>query len=1575
MWTARWPGDNPEPIRPFGQALPARENSPFAHDRFSKSAVEVGISHRLFHQAALGERHRMVVPLTEDEEVTVDLEKVVDRGPHTFSFVGKVEEHPDSVAILVYNEGTLTGDISLYGEDTLDSRHFGFQAMEDGLVAVRELDAAAVHEHDCGVCGEVHGEEVLHDPTDPLVTGEVSADEPMDGDAEHIVDVVVGYGREARIADGGVSAIEGRIIASVDRMNISFANSLVSNTQLVLLGMVEDPDYEFRGTDSGSMSDELQDLNTLGDGRLDTVSSLRTDLGADLNAFIIRDSDGSAGVAFRPGSASITGRPYMTNTALTFGHELGHNYGSKHSWGDTAGTDSNTSGYNYGWRHKSGNTKRRTVMAYDWGWQRTMHFANPAVTHPSLGVPTGAVDGYDATGDDTTDSRYVDGGLVGGAGPGFDGSHPDLGARNADYLYENAGSRASLRARAGLGVTRPASGEVVPFGETYLIEWVGGFYDDVVDVELLKGGLLLESLGTGLVNGERVLEWTPAGLAQGEDYQLRLTLNGGEEVAVSDPFSLNPDYPKVVDTFVSNVGIANPGLTEVSVVFSRAMDPASFSEGQDVSRFVGPNGGDLSGSFTGFTWSDGDTRLTFAFNALNDPGFYRIDFGPEILDQRWLAMDQNGNELPGEIDDGFGFSFQVGELDDQGGTLTLFESDFATNPGFSLGSGWAVGPPDQAAVGGPGQAYTGDNVLGTYLSGNYPVGVGTEAVSPVFDFTGATNVTVSFRRWLGLDRQGSGFNIDQDRGTLHYSIDGGSWYQIFRHSFGAMDDGGWTDISYVLNEAVEGESHVRLRFRLESETSNSYGWNIDDLKITADFDNVFAPPPAPKVVGHLPSGAAIAPPSAVWIDFDQPMDTASFNLSDVVSFDGPSGALTTTGFAWVGDNRLRIDFDEVTEEGNYLLTLGTGVLNMEGDPLAASYGADFEFGVFDPPVIVTSTIPMAHEGASYSALLEANSPDGLALNLSVTGRPAWLSFTDNGDGTGLLSGTPPVEAGGPFTLTFIADDTANAVQDDYTLAVNRAPLATLESPTQNEIAIPDGVLLLVEGTVSDDGQPANTLTQSWSVVSAPVGATVGFDPVDALQTAISFDVAGDYALRFTADDGVLQSVVDLSVETGVAFDGGGTNAVIPSGNLAVHLPLDESSGSVAADDSGNSRDAALQGSPVWQPEGGPRGGALDFTVSGQYGDVQNSVGLNNTQQMSWSFWINPAENNGDVRGILGKREGTSSGRDWSFFLWNSNELTVDIGSNRHGISSIPAGTWKHVTVVFDGTLAEGERLKVYYDGLLEATKSESASSIPGNTAPVKLGLLEGNSGNFRGLMSEVLIYHGRALTAEEVGGIFEGGPGNVGPLVNAGTAQTVGLNDPVTLAGSVEDDGLPEFVGVVISEWLQLSGPGSVGFADANSITSGITFPQAGSYTLRLTAFDGEIKTAHDTTYTVEGPYEQWLSENNLDPANDTVTKDGREVSPAEAYLLGNDPTDPNDVIHIADMAVQTDGETLRLNFPSLENRAYRLEYTDDLTSGDWFLESEVLQGDNQTRYFEVPLAPENGTLKRFYRIRVSFPE
>lgn len=1040
--------ENPEPLRPFGAPQAARQNSPFAHDHYARSAVEVGLYHRLFHEAASGSFSRLRIPVTETREVTLKLDQILLRGPQTFSFLGTVEEHPDSMVILVYNEGTVSGGVSLHGTDAWDSLHYEFMAMEAGLVAVRELDPLAFLPQECGTCGMVHGEEVLHDPLDPLHDGNAwAADEPMGDGVANVVDVVVGYGRQARVADGGTAAIEGRIIASVDRMNLSFANSQVTNTRLVLLGMIEDPDYEFPGWESGTQQDELQALNNPNNGRLDVVGQLRIALGADLKAFIIRDTDGSAGLAYRPGAASITARTYMTNNRLTFVHELGHNFGLRHSWGDTA-SDSVKTVHEYGWRFRSGNTRRRTVMAYDWGWERTPYFGNPHVLHPSLNVRVGAVNGYDATGDATTDSRYVSGGMVGGQGSGFDGTNSSLGARAAHFLTNNAQTRANLRARAPLTVTSPASGSAVEIGLPTFIEWVGGVYNDSATVELLKGGEVLQVLATGAGNNARVLPWVPEGLSRGDDYQIRIRLQNAEETYTSGAFSIDPLYPRVIDTFVSPLDIAAPGLEQVSLTFNRAMDPSSFSLTQSLPRFTGPDGGDVSAALSHVSWSEGNTVLTVHFAPLTGVGTYRLDVGPALADTRGYLMDQNDNAVPGEAQDGFGFSFRVADTQ-PGGTLPILTQNFDAAHSFTLDAGWSVGVPNGS--GGPGAAFSPPNVLASYLNTNYASGVNISATSPSFSTYNADNIRISFRRWLGLAALSTGPQRDrfQDSAFLEYSINQGTWQTLWSHISGPLSSSSWQLMDYTLPASAENQMDVRIRFRLQTQSADSYGWNIDDLLITGDFATTFGPPPPPRVVGHFPAGAVIVSPTSIWLDFDQPMDTSSFSLGDIVSFSGPGGSVTATGFAWEADNRLRIDFPAVSVDGLYTLTLGTGVQNVEGAELVTAYAASFDLGTFDPPVLLTESLPAADTGVAYSAPVAALSDAGLPLTLAVSGRPAWLAFTDHGNGSGTLSGTPPVGSDGTLTLTFSAFDGASTTQAPLELLIRpRARIALAAEAVQ-----------------------------------------------------------------------------------------------------------------------------------------------------------------------------------------------------------------------------------------------------------------------------------------------------------------------------------------------------------------------------------------------------------------------------------------------------------------------------------------------------------------------------------------------
>nr|MBA3686201.1 DUF1593 domain-containing protein [Planctomycetota bacterium] len=94
-----------------------------------------------------------------------------------------------------------------------------------------------------------------------------------------------------------------------------------------------------------------------------------------------------------------------------------------------------------------------------------------------------------------------------------------------------------------------------------------------------------------------------------------------------------------------------------------------------------------------------------------------------------------------------------------------------------------------------------------------------------------------------------------------------------------------------------------------------------------------------------------------------------------------------------------------------------------------------------------------------------------------------------------------------------------------------------------------------------------------------------------------------------------------------------------------------------------------------------------------------------------------------------------------------------------------------------------------------------------------------------------------------------GQPTNQAPTVNAGSDRVVTLPASASLDGTVGDDGLPN--GALNLAWTQLSGPGSVSFANAGAIDTTASFTAAGTYALRLTASDGALSASDDVMVTV----------------------------------------------------------------------------------------------------------------------------
>lgn len=90
---------------------------------------------------------------------------------------------------------------------------------------------------------------------------------------------------------------------------------------------------------------------------------------------------------------------------------------------------------------------------------------------------------------------------------------------------------------------------------------------------------------------------------------------------------------------------------------------------------------------------------------------------------------------------------------------------------------------------------------------------------------------------------------------------------------------------------------------------------------------------------------------------------------------------------------------------------------------------------------------------------------------------------------------------------------------------------------------------------------------------------------------------------------------------------------------------------------------------------------------------------------------------------------------------------------------------------------------------------------------------------------------------------------NQAPSVNAGADKdNTWPAAGVSLSGQVSDDGYPDPPGSYTTLWSKYSGPGSVSFGNASSLSTSATFSAPGTYVLRLTADDGELQGYDDIT-------------------------------------------------------------------------------------------------------------------------------
>ena len=187
------------------------------------------------------------------------------------------------------------------------------------------------------------------------------------------------------------------------------------------------------------------------------------------------------------------------------------------------------------------------------------------------------------------------------------------------------------------------------------------------------------------------------------------------------------------------------------------------------------------------------------------------------------------------------------------------------------------------------------------------------------------------------------------------------------------------------------------------------------------------------------------------------------------------------------------------------------------------------------------------EGDTLTFGVSASDPDGDPLTLTVTGRPPFGTFSDNGNGTGTLSFSPGFNQAGVYPMTVTADDGILTDSEPFMLTVrnfNRPPVAGNDNGTVAEggtVAVLDS---LQTSLLDNDGDPdgGDTLTITTVPVSGPSNGSV------TLNSNGTFSYVHDASE--TTNDGIVYEVCDNGIP--VLCDQGTFNiAVTPVNDLPI----------------------------------------------------------------------------------------------------------------------------------------------------------------------------------------------------------------------------------------------------------------------------------------------------------------------------------------------------------------------------------------------------------------------------------------
>jgi hypothetical protein len=182
--------------------------------------------------------------------------------------------------------------------------------------------------------------------------------------------------------------------------------------------------------------------------------------------------------------------------------------------------------------------------------------------------------------------------------------------------------------------------------------------------------------------------------------------------------------------------------------------------------------------------------------------------------------------------------------------------------------------------------------------------------------------------------------------------------------------------------------------------------------------------------------------------------------------------------------------------------------------------------VNQPPVFVSEPVTEATAFEAYVYQVIATDPDGDDLTITASTLPAWLTLTDNGDGTALLAGTPANDDAGDVPVTLVVSDGELVDEQSFSITViyvNRAP-EFASVPVTEATAFEEYVYQVI--ATDPDG---DALTITAETLPAWLTLTDNGDGTALLAGTPSNDDAGDVPVTLVVSDGELVDEQSFSI--------------------------------------------------------------------------------------------------------------------------------------------------------------------------------------------------------------------------------------------------------------------------------------------------------------------------------------------------------------------------------------------------------------------------------------------------------------